>query len=255
MHLRKCLAGLVITIAVLLLAAVPGSVAYEQWQLNQKKTYDGIPLDSKIEVEVSGHRLILPAGYFAYWSQAGTPEMRERKLEKLVIHFWMPGKAYPGFDSGSVVDFRPRYKGQDSDPSTYIVEAVIDFHKRDEAGYVSPLKRSEDKMAFLHTLHKKPWYFETTSFGLEHLWIEGSGEQDDLYYRTPHAQDPQAYFKCLSPASKLPNPGCEGYIHFVDDGLSIYVEFPPDVLGQWQSIVLAVRDFVDSWQKMAIPHQ
>ncbi len=218
----------------------------------EKKTFDGVPLDEPILLNVRGVHLRVPAGYLAPWPDQ---KMRNRVNNYSVgirISFWMPERRYVEVNALSYSGSSPKEPSRPlpSSSDVYTVTVTPGPRKPEELDYRSPVKQ-------FHNLTSYPgpasYSFKEEPFGLVRFW------QHDWPYPQPEAfvnyrhvdgSDPQILFQC-TPPKRFPAPRyplCEGIGYFAADEISFRILFEPKALPRWRESVLAMRELFNSWK-------
>jgi hypothetical protein len=212
-------------------------------------TFDGVPLDEPIHIELRGVRLSVPAGCLWPWP---THSMRKRVNEgkELAFDFWMPDRRCPSVGPISYTGYRPLESGRHSvGPDAHIVKVrTLMPVTLSEQGYVSPDRAFQNRISLFgpstFSFHEEP-------FGLVRFWQHDwphPSPQPFTDYRHREGTDPQILLKCTPPHAKPPFPSCDGRVHFAKDNLGFFLHFSRDRLTEWQEIVTAVRDLFVSWR-------
>lgn len=235
---------------IVALAIVLGAPAASIAQVRDK-TFDDVPLRERVDVEVNGVLLRVPAGYI--W-----PTRRERGhvnvRPEMFFRFWMPDKRWPEVPAFGVQPvYRPHEQGRPRPGNdTYLVYV---FSASDVAlstpGYLSPEAQFHNLTAHVGV---GAYNFEVQPFGLVRFWPKsspGTIKDRSLDYRHIEGSDPMVLFSCqASPLDETVGPyaSCQGYAYLAADRLSLEMRFPRDALPRWADIVCAARDLFLSWR-------
>jgi hypothetical protein len=240
--MRRWIFSVVAIAIAILLASQVHAFDWRSYDSPATHTYTGVPLDAPQRVELQGRVLMVPAGYFFDWFKADPLDTRDRRFQDLFIHFWMPSKQFPRFNELSI-EGRVR-RDKPLDPATYVVSASIGFRKREELNssvYWNAINNMTKKLfGRAHTI-------ETTSFGLEHAWIDRRDGRKNEVYRSMQDQNPEFGLTCV-PDEKVVHD-CEGTVYIASDELAFSIFLPRAAIPQWREISFAVRDLVHSWQE------
>jgi hypothetical protein len=208
-------------------------------ETRQTKTHSGIPLDEPISIEVRGVLFRVPAGYLDPWP-TGLAQGVTNKRERLSVAFWMPDKR-PWF--------RPREPGRALPrPDEYIVDLTVPRpFLADDAGDLSPIQRYKNLIKVVGAQTGEAAVSFEKQHGLLRFW-HTKDRNPFTYYRHLEGTHPQLLLRCTPPEQALPNPVCDGYVHFESDGLGFYVVFSRDNLARWREIVTTARELLLTWR-------
>lgn len=210
----------------------------------------GIPLDEPIAIRVRDVLLRVPAGYLWPWPSL---DARSRVNEQATVgvEFWMPERRYLEVNPMSVIGFRTEEPGRSEPPSgAYLVRVNgLQPVALDSPGYLSPERRFQNLTS---TAGLSSYSFKEEPFGLVRFWRHDwphPSPEPFADYRNKEGTDPQVLLHCTPSHSQLPNPSCQGNVHFVADGLGFFFFFPREALPEWREIVRAVRELFNSWKE------
>lgn len=217
-----------------------------------RTTFDGVPLDEPILVNVGGVQLRVPAGYLVQWPNQKMRNRMNNYSNGIRISFWMPERRYVEVNALSYSGSSPKEPGRSLPPSSDIhtVSVTIEPRKLDESDDRSPVKQFHNLTSYpgpsSYSLKEEP-------FGLVRFW------QHDWPYPKPEAfvnyrhvegSDPQILFQC-TPPNKFPMPQyplCEGIGYFAADEISFRILFEPKALPRWRENVFAMRELFNAWK-------
>lgn len=217
------------------------------------KMAGNLPLDTPITVLYKGSTYIIKLGYILSWGVPESPENpnglkldKPNKFSELAFSFWMPNLRYQEVNELSYRSYRPCENGRpapEAGSGKYIVKArVMDIPVGDRP--ITPeliYKRrfDSDKLKKKHENH----------YGLTKvIRIDYPLPFYDYYFRLNDTQ--QAYIECTQSGRDVPNPMCLGKFYYPDTQNYMEISFPPDVLSEWEAILLSAQRLPKKWRML-----
>jgi hypothetical protein len=215
------------------------------------RTPSGVAFDQLILLKVDEVLFSVPAAYLTRWP---TPDMIGRINPKnsangLSLMFWHPSKRPVEVRTEPpLISPQPMELGRPPPAANELVVLVNDlrFLPTQGSDYISPDQRfpnlsrtysgAEDSFQKRHNLQQ----FRLTKV-----------PSDFESYRQLPGTQPQVLLRCRPLHDRLPNPTCNGYVHFDADKLGFWLLFSSRYLENWYEIASAVRDLAYAWRNSA----